>query len=161
MRTDIAMSIYFFNLKFLNMLTKLNLYQRCIVWTLAIVFCFSIQILTAQTQQKKWYLDGKEIDFSNSVPIVTDIPNVDNSSTTLVPPNNGFYNQEGARLFNLSNDQVINKFGDIIGSLPSSGPEHLGFERGVVPLIDQCGKLFVVKILLVLLTHQVLSYLVV
>jgi len=108
----------------------------------------------AQKQQKKWYTNGKTIDFQSGIPSVSNMPsgpnyNVGDSSAT-----NGFYGPTGNLLIFANGNGIYNKFGNLITYIgnPVLNPNseflaqtfNMGKSVVIIPNPEFCERYFVI-----------------
>jgi hypothetical protein len=99
----------------------------------------------SQGQQKKWCLNGQEIDFSNGDPVVNSLP-----SSVAPPPfpggigsANSFYGPDDNLLFYVIGNTIFSKDGVAIDVLFSNNAEIRG-EIGIVPVPGSTCKFYII-----------------
>jgi len=96
------------------------------------IICFAYIGNAQQTQLKKWYLDARQIDFTENPPIVENMISLDvpMAQVTTDGATNGIYGVDGTMLLYVDKNMVVyNQYGNVITSLltsvayADSGPE--------------------------------------
>lgn len=110
----------------------------------------------AQTQQKKWYMNGRTIDFQTVPPTITNMPSGPNYQDGSNSATNGYYGPGGNLLLFVSGNGVYNKFGNLITTIgnplinlnPIYGFTLQNFTMGksvsIIPNPDFCERYFII-----------------
>lgn len=117
----------------------------CIVF---ILFTGLIDKIAAQSQQlKKWYMNGREIDFSSPTP---QINTINSSNSNAKGAANGIYKNDGQLAFNVIDNTIYNALGNVITQFsygPNNPLNEMGSEVAIVPVPGSCTKYYVVHVM--------------
>lgn len=82
---------------------------------LAILLLMPLGIFAQQPQQHVLYLKDKAVDLSVDPPVSTPLPYAGSPSSIYNHVSNGVHDSEGNLLFYLEGEQVVNRYGNVIG----------------------------------------------
>jgi len=114
-----------------------------------LLFLISASTLTAQNQQRKWFHNSKEVDFTTSPPTVSNTPNVSTETAAFQKATNGIHLPNNDRMINVNGTNLYSPFYPVatppfsMPIFPNNNFDFIGPEVAVFPKPGSCDSFYI------------------